>query len=166
MDPIQALSGNSTGVVATLGQLIVDGRLPAAERLAERRIPPAVRTALSEYLAEGAAVLAKGHLVDEDIGRWSRLNQRLHDTPVHAHESRVIADAIAHNKHLPFASADSIARDRAGTRGWGFATVRSSRGSRCCADSGGQRRGTPLRRNSDANIGTTPMDTARLLARR
>lgn len=85
----------------------------AARHLAERGMSPAVRAALAECLAEGAAVLAKGHLVDEDVGRWSRLNQRFHDTLVHAHESRVIADAIARNNHLPFASADSIALDRA-----------------------------------------------------
>ncbi|MBX3604058.1 MAG: GntR family transcriptional regulator [Piscinibacter sp.] len=177
MDPIKPSGSDSGSVVATLRQLIVNGRLPAGERLAEipvalklgvsrtpvrlafraleqegllskagkrgyevrsfseadvraavevrgtleglaarhlaeRGMPPAVRQALAECLAEGAAVLAKGHLVDEDIGRWGRLNQRFHDTLVNAHESRVIADAIARNNHLPFASADSLALDR------------------------------------------------------
>ncbi len=177
MDPIESAVTDSTSVVATLRQLIVNGRLPAGERLAEipvaqslgvsrtpvrlafraleqegllaragkrgyevrsfseadvrtaievrgtleglaarhlaeRGMSPAVRAALAGCLDEGAAVLAKGHLVDEDVGRWSRLNQRFHDTLVHAHESRVIADAIARNNHLPFASADSIALDR------------------------------------------------------
>jgi GntR family transcriptional regulator of vanillate catabolism len=67
----------------------------AARRLAER--------GMSE------AVLAKGHLAVEDIARWSRLNRRFHDALVRSHESHVIADAIARNNHLPFASADSIA---------------------------------------------------------
>lgn len=85
----------------------------AARHLAERGLSEPVRATLHECLAEGAAVLAKGHLVDEDVARWSRLNQRFHDALVDAHESRVIADAIARNNHLPFASADSIALDRA-----------------------------------------------------
>ncbi len=178
MDPIEVEAGDSTSVVATLRQLIVNGRLPAGERLAEipvaeslgvsrtpvrlafraleqegllsktgkrgyvvrrfseadvrcaievrgtleglaarhlaeRGLPAPVRQVLAECIDEGAALLAKGHLVDEDVGRWSRLNKRFHDALVDAHESRVIADAIARNNHLPFASADSIALDRA-----------------------------------------------------
>lgn len=177
LDPIDAIPSDSGSVVATLRQLIVNGRLSAGERLveipvaeslgvsrtpvrlafrtleqegllaktgkrgyvvrsfseadvrsaievrgtleglavrhlAERGMSPEVRATLAECVAEGAAILAKGHLVDDDIGRWSRLNKRFHDTLVQSHESRVIADAIARNDHLPFASADSIALDR------------------------------------------------------
>ena len=177
MDPIEPSGPEATSVVATLRQLIVRGRLPAGERvaeipvaeslgvsrtpvrlafraleqegllsragkrgyvvrrfseadvrtaievrglleglaarrLAERGMNDAQRAALQGCLDEGAAVLAKGHLVDDDIARWSRLNQRFHDTLVQAHESRVVADAIARNNHLPFASADSLALDR------------------------------------------------------
>lgn len=83
----------------------------AARHLAERGMPDAVRRALSECIAQGAAILAKGHLEADDAGRWSRLNKRFHDTLVQSHASRVIADAIARNDHLPFASADSIALD-------------------------------------------------------
>ena len=71
-----------------------------------------VRATLRECIAEGAGILAKGHLLDDDVSRWSHLNKRFHDTLVNSHESRVIADAIARNNHLPFASADSIALDR------------------------------------------------------
>ena len=178
MDPIELESADSGSVVATLRQLIVNGRLAAGERLAEipvaeslgvsrtpvrlafrsleqegllakagkrgfvvrsfseadvraaievrgtleglaarhlaeRGLSAEVRATLAACIAEGAAVLAKGHLVEEDVGRWSRLNQRFHDALVDAHESRVIADAIARNNHLPFASADSLALDRA-----------------------------------------------------
>ncbi len=177
MDPNEPASTDSGTVVATLRQLIVNGRLAAGERLAEipvadslgvsrtpvrlafraleqegllektgkrgyvvrsfseadvrsaievrgtleglavrhlaeRGMPAAVREALRECIEEGAAVLAKGHLLDEDVVRWSRLNKRFHDTLVQSHESRVISDAIARNDHLPFASADSIALDR------------------------------------------------------
>ena len=177
MDPIEASNPDSSSVVATLRQLIVNGRLPAGERLveipvaeslgvsrtpvrlafralepegllekggkrgyvvrrfseadvrsaievrgtleglaarhlAERGMTDAVRETLAGCIAEGAAVLAKGFLVDEDIGRWGRLNKRFHDALVDAQDSRVIADAIARNNHLPFASADSLALDR------------------------------------------------------
>lgn len=178
MDPIEPARPDSTSVVATLRQFIVNGRLAAGERvaeipvsemlgvsrtpvrlafraleqegllapagkrgyvvrsfseadvrcaievrgtleglavrhLAERGLPADVHATLRQCLADGAAILGKGHLVADDIGGWSRLNQRFHDVLVHAHESRVIADAIARNNHLPFASADSIVLDRA-----------------------------------------------------
>ena len=84
----------------------------AARHLAERGMSAEVRAALARAIADGQAVLGKGHMVEDDIARWSALNQRFHDAIVSAHESRVIADAIARNNHLPFASADSIALDR------------------------------------------------------
>jgi GntR family transcriptional regulator of vanillate catabolism len=85
----------------------------AARHLAERGMAAETRATLAACIAEGAALLAKGQLAEEDIGRWSRLNKGFHDAIVDAHESRVIADAIARNNHLPFASADSIVLDRA-----------------------------------------------------
>ncbi len=84
----------------------------AVRHLAERGMTAAVHDTLRGCIEDGAALLAKGHLSDDDIGRWSRLNKRFHDTLVQSHESRVIADAIARNDHLPLASASSIALDR------------------------------------------------------
>jgi GntR family transcriptional regulator of vanillate catabolism len=84
----------------------------AARHLAERGMSAEVRAALAQAIADGQVVLGKGYMVEDDIARWSALNQRFHDAIVSAHESRVIADAIARNNHLPFASADSIALDR------------------------------------------------------
>lgn len=84
----------------------------AARRLAERGVPPEVASELQAALAEGAAVLAKGHLTEDDIGRWSHLNERFHRAIVESAGSRVVADAIGRNNHLPFASADSLVIDR------------------------------------------------------
>lgn len=84
----------------------------AARHLAERGMSTAVRNVLLQSIQEGEALLSKGHLVLDDIAVWSRLNQRFHAALVHAHTSHVIADAIARNNHLPFASADSIVIDR------------------------------------------------------
>jgi len=80
----------------------------AARRLAERGLDPERRIVLQACLDEGEAVLARGRLEPEDIGRWGSLNARFHGTVIDAAGSRVIADAIARNDHLPFASAGSI----------------------------------------------------------
>lgn len=80
----------------------------AARRLAERGLDDPIRQTLAQCLADGDAVLAAGRLTEDSMGAWSRLNQTFHRTIVSAGESRVVADAIARNDHLPFASADSI----------------------------------------------------------
>lgn len=85
----------------------------AARHLAERGVPASVLQRLQECLAAGREVLAKGSITEADIGRWSALNQSFHDCIVTADSSPVIADAIARNNHLPFASADSIIIDMA-----------------------------------------------------
>ncbi len=84
----------------------------AARRLAERGASAELLDTLRACLAEGERVLAKGHLVEDDVGAWSRLNRTFHAALVGAAGSRVIADAIARNDHLPFGSADSIVIDR------------------------------------------------------
>jgi GntR family transcriptional regulator, vanillate catabolism transcriptional regulator len=56
-------------------------------------------------------VLDKGFLVPDDVGAWSRLNDRFHSAVIEAAGSPVIADTIARNNHLPFASAGSITLD-------------------------------------------------------
>jgi GntR family transcriptional regulator, vanillate catabolism transcriptional regulator len=84
----------------------------AARRLAERGLDPATSATLAACLEEGDAVVAGGVLDEAGIDRWARLNERFHACIVHATGSRVIADAITRNNHLPFASADSIIIDR------------------------------------------------------
>lgn len=84
----------------------------AARRLAEKGLSADVLAVLQDCLDEGERVLAKGQLDEVDVGPWSRLNDRFHRTVVSAADGRVIADAIARNNHLPFASADSIIIDK------------------------------------------------------
>lgn len=84
----------------------------AGLRLAERGAPPEVMAELLAAVADGEDLLAKGHLTEADIDRWSRLNERFHRAIVESAGSRVVADAIARNNHLPFASADSLVIDR------------------------------------------------------
>src|SRR5438105_6879702 len=83
----------------------------AARRLAERGMSDAVRASLQACVDEGARLLAKGHITQDDVGTWSRINNAFPRTIVEATDSSVIADAIARNNHLPFASADSIVID-------------------------------------------------------
>lgn len=83
----------------------------AARALAERGLSEAVRATLHRCLAEGERVLADGRLTAADIAAWSHLNAEFHHTIVDAGDSHIIADAIARNNHLPFASADSITFD-------------------------------------------------------
>lgn len=84
----------------------------AARRLAERGLSKPQRDTLRECLADGHRLLGKGHLQPDDVGAWSRMNARFHRAIVDGTDSRVVADAIARNDHLPFASADSIIIDR------------------------------------------------------
>ena len=85
----------------------------AARRLAQRGLTTDERDVLSDCLDAGEAVVSKGRLEDGDIGRWAALNDLFHRTIVDANDSRVIADALARNDHLPFASATSIIIDPA-----------------------------------------------------
>lgn len=84
----------------------------AARRIAEAGATPELLAVLRDSLHDGEAVLATGKLSSRDVERWSALNRRFHAAIVEAAGSRVIADAIARNNHLPFAAADSIAIDR------------------------------------------------------
>lgn len=84
----------------------------AARRLAEQGMSADVRAVLQACLDDGERVLGKGHLDEDDVGPWSRLNDRFHRSLVNAADGQVIADAIARNNHLPFASADSIIIDK------------------------------------------------------
>ena len=83
----------------------------AARRLAERGLTPTLQQQLQACIDEGRRLLAPGRLTVDDIGPWSRLNQRFHQAIVGAAGSSVVGDAIARNNHLPFASAEAIVID-------------------------------------------------------
>jgi GntR family transcriptional regulator of vanillate catabolism len=80
----------------------------AARRLCERGLDAATRALFEQCLADGDALLTRGQLQADDIECWSAVNARFHAALVAGAGSRVVADAIARNDHLPFASADSI----------------------------------------------------------
>lgn len=84
----------------------------AARLLAERGLDGATRATLLECLRQGEAIIAAERLSEASISAWSDVNARFHATIIESNECRAIADAIARNNHLPFASVDSIVIDR------------------------------------------------------
>ena len=85
----------------------------AARRLAEAGVAKEVLAVLRQCLVDGEKIFAHGELREDDVAEWSRINSLFHTTIVQAAGSNVIADAIARNDHLPFASSDSIIIDNA-----------------------------------------------------
>ncbi len=83
----------------------------AARRAGERGLGAATTRVLRECVAQGAELLAAGSLDAASIAGWSAINARFHRSIIDASASRAIADAIARNNHLPFASSDSIIID-------------------------------------------------------
>lgn len=83
----------------------------AARRLAEAGLSDADRVALQQCIDDGDALFAKEQATEVDLTSWSEINARFHGIIVNGAGSRAIADAIARNSHLPFASSDSIIID-------------------------------------------------------
>ena len=83
----------------------------AARRAGERGLGAATTRVLRACVEQGAELLAAGSLDAASIAGWSEINARFHRTIIDASASRAIADAIARNNHLPFASSDSIIID-------------------------------------------------------
>lgn len=83
----------------------------AARQAAERGIDAEVREALQECLEQGDRLFQKGHVVEEDLESYHDLNMRFHQLILAASGNPAIAEALARNDHLPFASVSSLAVD-------------------------------------------------------
>src|SRR5262245_46980752 len=84
----------------------------AARRTAERGPDPQFLEKLKDCLAEGDSILAKRRFESADESRYSEMNGRFHALIVDGAGSRIVADALAHNDHMPFASARAVAFSR------------------------------------------------------
>lgn len=84
----------------------------AARRIAERGASPELIRSLEECLAQGDALLAKRRFESADEERYSEMNGRFHALIVEAAASRILADTLARNDHVPFASARAVAFSR------------------------------------------------------
>jgi GntR family transcriptional regulator of vanillate catabolism len=67
---------------------------------------------LKECLSQGDALLAKRRFESADEQRYSEMNGRFHMLIVEGAASRIVADALARNDHVPFASASAVAFSR------------------------------------------------------
>lgn len=83
----------------------------AARRLAERGLNDEERRDLKACIDDGSRLVARTDPDEDDLLQWSELNGRFHDIIINGAGSRTVADAIARNNHLPFASSDSIIFD-------------------------------------------------------
>ena len=81
----------------------------AARRIAERGPASSLLQALRICLTEGDAILAKRKFESADEQRYSEMNGRFHTLIVEGAGSRIVADTLAHNDHVPFASARAVA---------------------------------------------------------
>jgi len=84
----------------------------AARRIAERGATPELIRSLKECLSQGDAILAKRRFESTDEQRYSEMNGRFHTLIVEGAASRIFADTLARNDHVPFASARAVAFSR------------------------------------------------------
>ena len=84
----------------------------AARRVAERGAAPELIRSLRECLSEGDAILARRRFESADEQRYSEMNGRFHALIVEGAGSRIVADTLARNDHVPFASARAVAFSR------------------------------------------------------
>ncbi|AHG41204.1 GntR family transcriptional regulator [Pseudomonas syringae CC1557] len=84
----------------------------AARQMAERGVTPQARAELEKCLVQGDELFEKGHVTEDDLELYHDMNMRLHRIIVEGSGNRAIADALARNDHLPFASVTALAVDR------------------------------------------------------
>ncbi|KPC23621.1 Transcriptional regulator GntR [Pseudomonas syringae pv. cilantro] len=84
----------------------------AARQMAERGVTPQARAELKRCLVQGDELFDKGHVTEDDLEVYHDMNMRLHRIIVEGSGNRAIADALARNDHLPFASVTALAVDR------------------------------------------------------
>jgi len=81
----------------------------AARRIAERGASSELIDALKRCLSEGDAIVSKRRFEAADEQSYGEMNGRFHALIVEASGSRIVADTLAHNDHVPFASARAVA---------------------------------------------------------
>ena len=84
----------------------------AARQMAEIGVSQQARDELETCLVQGDALFAKGFATEDDLEVYHDLNMRLHRVIVEGSGNPAIADALARNDHLPFASVTALAVDR------------------------------------------------------
>jgi GntR family transcriptional regulator of vanillate catabolism len=83
----------------------------AARQAAEQGLSTMQLEGLRQCLVDGDQLFDKGHLNEDDLQVYHDLNMRFHQIIVKASGNMAIADALARNDHLPFASVTALAVD-------------------------------------------------------
>ena len=106
---VRSVSANDiAGAVEVRG--VLEGL--AARLTAERGLSAQARTALELCLLQGDELFDKGFVTEDDLEVYHDLNMRFHQVIVEGSHNPAIADALARNDHLPFASVTALAVDR------------------------------------------------------
>jgi GntR family transcriptional regulator of vanillate catabolism len=84
----------------------------AARQAAERGLSPSALEALQRCLLQGDQLFDKGFVTQDDLEVYHDLNMRFHQVIIEGSHNPAIADALARNDHLPFASVTALAVDR------------------------------------------------------
>jgi GntR family transcriptional regulator, vanillate catabolism transcriptional regulator len=83
----------------------------AARLIAEHGATAALMAELRSCLATGDKLLLESRSAEECADGFAEMNARFHRVIVEASQSRIIADALAANDRVPFATANAIAFD-------------------------------------------------------
>jgi GntR family transcriptional regulator of vanillate catabolism len=106
---VRSVSANDiAGAVEVRG--VLEGL--AARLTAERGLSPEGRAALELCLLQGDELFDKGFVTEDDLEAYHDLNMRFHQVIIEGSHNPAIADALARNDHLPFASVTALAVDR------------------------------------------------------
>jgi len=81
----------------------------AGRLLAERGAEEAILQSLAACLAQGDAIMAKGHFTELDGPAYLEMNIRFHAAIIEGSGNAAIAAALSRNDHLPFASVKALA---------------------------------------------------------
>ncbi|MFI8482374.1 GntR family transcriptional regulator [Pseudomonas sp. NPDC078700] len=84
----------------------------AARQTAERGLSDEAREALQLCLLQGDQLFEQGFVTQDDLEIYHDLNMRFHQVIIESSCNPAIADALARNDHLPFASVTALAVDR------------------------------------------------------
>lgn len=84
----------------------------AVRRIAEKGANRSFLRTLRECIEDGDALLSKRRIDPDDEARYAEMNARFHSAIVEEAGSRILAEALERNSHVPFAGPQALAFDR------------------------------------------------------
>jgi GntR family transcriptional regulator of vanillate catabolism len=84
----------------------------AARELASREDRAPIVEKLRETLADGDAIFAKGHVVENDENAYAEMNRRFHDLIVSGAQDSLLSDLVHRVYSVPFVAPNVVAFNR------------------------------------------------------